>query len=70
MLRMPVQINLCTINHDPGYHDIQFPPNEMNTSAKSANKIYNINDDVIKWKYIPHYWPFCAGNSTVSGEFP
>ena len=22
---------------------------------------YNIHDDVIKWKYFPHYWPFLRG---------
>ena len=27
-------------------------------------------DDVIKWKHFPRYWPFCAGNSPVTGEFP
>ena len=29
-----------------------------------------VHDDVIKWKYFPRYWPFCAGNSPVTGEFP
>ena len=28
------------------------------------------HDDVIKWKHFPRYWPFYAGNSPVSGEFP
>ena len=28
------------------------------------------HDDVIKWKHFPRYWPFCAGNSPVTGEFP
>ena len=27
------------------------------------------HDDVIKWKHFPRYWPFCAGNSPVNGEF-
>ena len=27
------------------------------------------NDDVIKWRRFPRYWP-CAGNSPVTGEFP
>ena len=29
-----------------------------------------LHDDVIKWKHVPHYWPFSAGNSPVTGEFP
>ena len=28
------------------------------------------HDDVIKWKHFPCYWPFCVGNSLVTGEFP
>ena len=28
------------------------------------------HDDVIKWKHCPRYWPFCAGNSQLTGEFP
>ena len=28
------------------------------------------HDDVIKWKHFPRYWPFIAGNSPVTGEFP
>ena len=28
------------------------------------------HDDVIKWKKCRRYWPFCAGNSPVAGEFP
>ena len=31
---------------------------------------YRQHDDVIKWKHLPHYWPFFAGNSPVTGEFP
>ena len=27
-------------------------------------------DDVIKWKHFPHCWPFCAGKSPVTAEFP
>ena len=29
-----------------------------------------IHDDDIKWKYVPRYWSFVAGNSPVTGEFP
>ena len=29
-----------------------------------------LDDDVIKWKLFPRNWPFCAGNSPVTGEFP
>ena len=28
------------------------------------------HDDIIKWKHFTRYWPFCAGNSLVTGEFP
>ena len=28
------------------------------------------HDDVIKWKHYLCYWPFCAGNSLVTGKFP
>ena len=27
-----------------------------------------MHDDVIKWKHFALYWPFCAGNSPVTGE--
>ena len=30
----------------------------------------SLHDDVIKWKYFPHYWPFCVGNSPFTNEFP
>ena len=26
-----------------------------------------LHDDVIKWKHFPRYWPFCVGNSPVTG---
>ena len=29
-----------------------------------------VYDDVIKWKYFPSYWSFCAGNSRITGEIP
>ena len=29
-----------------------------------------ILDDVIKWKHLPRYSPFCAGNSLVTNGFP
>ena len=29
-----------------------------------------VHNDVMKWKHFPRYWPFCAGNSPVPGEFP
>ena len=29
-----------------------------------------IHDDVIIWKHFPRYWPFVAGNSPVTDEFP
>ena len=31
---------------------------------------FYLHDDVIKWKHFPRYWPFCEGNSLVTGEFP
>ena len=49
--------------HDQGI-SIQF------TDFGSENFATLCHDDVIKWKYFPHYWPFCAGNSPVTGEFP
>ena len=33
-------------------------------------KMLGIHHDVIKWKHFPRYWPFCAGISPVTGEFP
>ena len=30
----------------------------------------SLHDDVIERKRKPRYWPFCAGNSPVTGEFP
>ena len=36
-------------------------------------QVFNVtstHDDVIKWKHFPRYWPFYAGNSPVTGEFP
>ena len=34
--------------------------------------VYRVQSDHydIKWKHFPRYWLFCAGNSTVTGEFP
>ena len=29
-----------------------------------------VHDDVIKWKYFLHYWPFVRGNSLITSEFP
>ena len=37
-------------------------------SSLTWDAVYH--DDVIKWKYFPHYWPFFAGNSPVNDEFP
>ena len=31
---------------------------------------HNERDGVIKSKHFPRYWPLCAGNSSVTGEFP
>ena len=28
------------------------------------------HDDVIKWKHLPRYWPFCEVNPPVTGGFP
>ena len=28
------------------------------------------HDGITKWKHFPRYWPFFAGNSLVTGEFP
>ena len=38
--------------------------------AVNTGCIVPTHDDVIKWKHFPRYWPFCAGNSSVTGEFP
>ena len=40
----------------------KFPEKYVNTVAT--------HDDVISWKHFPRYWPFCVGNSPVTGEFP
>ena len=32
--------------------------------------IETVKWNFIKWKHFPHHWPFCAGNSPVTGEFP
>ena len=37
----------------------------MDISYHTNQKI----NDVIKWKYFLRYWPFCAGNAPVTGEF-
>ena len=34
------------------------------------NRPLQINYDVIKWKHFPRFWPFCVGNSTVTGGSP
>ena len=40
-------------------------------SASAINTVKLIRVyDVIKWKHFPRYWPFCAGNLPVTGEFP
>ena len=44
---------------------------ELSTSqASNTVPACMTQDDVIKWKHFPRYWPFCAGNSPVTGEFP
>ena len=42
-------------------------PNVQNHRWKQCYCTYN---DVIKWKHFPHYWPFYAGNSPLTDEFP
>ena len=34
--------------------------------SAAAGKLSPTNDDVIKWKFFPHYWPFVCGNSPVT----
>ena len=46
-----------------GMH-LNFLPTDCR-SLRSAS-----HGDVIKWKHFPRYWPFCAWNSAVTGEFP
>ena len=46
-----------------------FPRTRLKLSAVSCQQC-PVRDDVIKWKHFPHHWPFCAGNSPVTGEFP
>ena len=28
------------------------------------------HDDIVRWKCIPHYWPYYEGNPLVTGGFP
>ena len=42
---------------------VELPNISWNTNIQS------LHNDVIKWKHFPRYWPFCAGNSPVTGEF-
>ena len=35
----------------------------------TASKSNCINDEVIKWKHFPRYWPFVRGNHRSPGEF-
>ena len=34
-----------------------------------VHRVIHMHDDVIKWKHFPRYWPLCAGNSPVPGDF-
>ena len=40
------------------------------SNPQVTEAIVGNHDGVIKWKHFPRYWPFCAGNSPVTGEFP
>ena len=46
---------------------------ERTTPYKHQNEppcILNFHDDVIKWKYFPHYWPFMRGINQSPVNFP
>ena len=43
--------------------------NDEGIYPSALNGIMQAHDDVIKWKQFLRYWPFCAGNSPVTGEF-
>ena len=47
-------------------------PWPVHISTLTRSSLCDLEDygDVIKWKNFPRYWPFCAGNSPVTGEFP
>ena len=42
----------------------------MSLSCERNRTAMMIHDYVIKWQHFPRYWPFYAGNSPVTGEFP
>ena len=47
---------------------------QQRLEEKTWQKTYNLymffQDDVIKWKHFPRYWPFCEGNPSATGGFP
>ena len=45
-------------------------PYHFETGFVCVMNVTIYHDGVIKWKHFPRYWPFCAGNSPVTGEFP
>ena len=49
---------------------LQIPINIFVWNPQSLVEISLSRDDVIKWKHFPRYWPFFAGYSLVTGEFP
>ena len=50
-----------------GLNELMVPVLLMGFTHNSNSLLY---DDFIKWKHFLRYWPFCAGNSPVTGEFP
>ena len=49
---------------------IPFRPGDNGLNVYIIMHFHCKHDDVIKWKHFLRYWPFCAGNSPATGEFP
>ena len=42
----------------------------VSASMASENSLFTPDDDVIKWKYFPRYWPFVRGIQRYAADSP
>ena len=57
------------------YHNICLTYGCLNKNVLTCWRHFQMHDDVIKWKHVPHYWPFVQGihwppvNSPKKGQW-
>ena len=73
-------LTLCEGNHRSLVDSLHKCNHNCNHNVSHVVKTMGIDDDVIKWKHFPRYWPYvcgvhrlltlCEGNTPVTGGFP